>query len=228
MKKFFGKIINYIKNTAWIQPLLIVCVIFLILFLLQPIANGIGSIVSCIGDKNSMTEISYKEYTEKVTASQKGTDSDPIEFIVVFTQDTCEHCKSIKPYINHYVKKNKDVTIYNVDVTFNSKKHRFNDKTIKGSTVHDGLGQLDARINEYYQANPSKNSVNAEPDLSSELVLLGTPTFIWYVNGLEVRIDVNPDTPENNASFSEWIKFPKVEDYADWSEPFVASKLLNN
>ena len=119
MKKFFGKIINYIKNTAWIQPLLIVCVIFLILFLLQPIANGIGSIVSCIGDKNSMTEITFKEYTEmEEEAAQKGTDDDPIEFIVVFTQDDCSHCAAIKPYINHYIKRNDDVKMYNVDVTF--------------------------------------------------------------------------------------------------------------
>lgn len=225
MKKFFGKIINYIKNTAWIQPLLIVCVIFLILFLLQPIANGISSIVSCIGNKNSMTEVTFKEYTELVEeAAQNGTDEDPIQFIVVFTQDGCEHCEAMRPYINHYIQRNEDVQFYNVDVTFNSSKSRFNDKTIKGSTVHEGLGKLDARINEFYQEG---NSVNAEPDESSDLSLLGTPTFMWYVNGLEVRIDVNPATPENHAGFSEYIKFPDSKDYANWDEPFVAEDLLN-
>ena len=50
---------------------------------------------------------------------------------------------------------------------------------------------------------------------------------MWYVNGLEVRIDVNPATPENHAGFSEYIKFPNSKDYANWDEPFVAEDLLN-
>lgn len=229
MKKFFGKITNYIKRTAWIQPLLIVIVIFLILFLLQPIANGISSIVSCIGDTNNMEKISYKKYTEIVeNAEAKGTTEDPIEFVVVFTQDGCVHCKAMKPYINRYVKSKRSnkVKIYNVDITFNSKKSRFADKTIKGSTIYEGLGALDERINEFYEANQTKNNVGAEPNSNEDLKLLGTPTFMWYVNGIEVKIDVNPSTPSNNASFAQYISFPDPADYADWDKPFVAADLL--
>ena len=35
MKEFFKKIAAYIRNTAWIQPILIVIVIFVILFSLN-------------------------------------------------------------------------------------------------------------------------------------------------------------------------------------------------
>lgn len=223
MKKFFGKIIDYIKKTAWIQPLLIVCVIFLILFLLQPIANGIGSIVSCIGDTNEMTEISFKEYTKKVeAAAEKGTDEDPIQFVVVFTQDSCSHCKEMKPYINHYIENSGKIKIYNVDVTYDGDE--FEDSTIKGDTEKGTLRNLDDRIFDFYTEG---NDVGGEPDTSGDgLTLLGTPTFIWYVNGLEVRVDVNPETPSNHASFSEWVKFPKVADYANWSTPFVAKDII--
>lgn len=225
MKKFFSKIINYIKRTAWIQPLLIVVVIFLILFLLNPIANGISSIVSCIGDTNNMEEITFKEYTEKVENSAvKGTDNDPVEFVVVFTSDTCSHCKQMKPYINTYVKsKGSKVKLYNVDVTFNTKKDRYNDKTV----TEERLQNLDERINQYYENNTSKNNVGAEPAGPDEqFQLIGTPMFIWYYNGLEVKVDVNPATINNNTEFREFISFPEVDDFADWDVEFDAKKIL--
>ena len=224
MKKFFGKIFGYIKRTAWIQPLLIVVVIFLILFLLQPIANGISSIVSCIGDTNNMEEISFKEYTNKVEKAKAGTDADPIEFVVVFTADDCSHCKAMKPYINSYVKsKGSKVKIYNVDVTFNSKKDRYNDKTV----TEERLQNLDERINQYYENDTSKNNVGAEPAGADEqFQLIGTPMFIWYYNGWEVKINVNPDSISNNTAFREFISFPEPDDFANWDEEFVASKIL--
>ena len=36
VKAFFAKVGNYIKNSAWIQPILIVVVIFVVLFSLNP------------------------------------------------------------------------------------------------------------------------------------------------------------------------------------------------
>ena len=42
-KAFFAKVGNYIKNTAWIQPLLIVVIIFVALFSLAPLTEAISA-----------------------------------------------------------------------------------------------------------------------------------------------------------------------------------------
>ena len=65
-KAFFKKIKDYIKNTAWIQPILIVIVIFVVLFSLNPLTTAIKNGWTKLTSVNKMETISYGEYVEKV------------------------------------------------------------------------------------------------------------------------------------------------------------------
>ena len=66
---FFVRIWQWIKETAWIQPLLIVGVIFAIIFSITPIYNGIKE----LNDKRNSPDAFYKNYQ----VSLKGAvDSD--------------------------------------------------------------------------------------------------------------------------------------------------------
>ena len=65
VKEFFKKLAAYIKNTAWIQPILIVIVIFVILFSLNPLTNAIKKGWTNLTSVNKMETITYQEYVEK-------------------------------------------------------------------------------------------------------------------------------------------------------------------
>jgi hypothetical protein len=96
IKMFFKKIGAYIKNTAWIQPILIVIVIFVVLFSLNPITEAIKKGWTSITTVNKMETITYKEYVEKV---QTGED-----FVVVFTEKGNETCADLYKKMNEFLK----------------------------------------------------------------------------------------------------------------------------
>ena len=223
MKKFFSKIFNYIKNTAWIQPLLIIVVIFLVLFSLGPIARGISSAWASITSTNKMTKISYDEYLELVYDSKEnGTDDNKDQFIVVFTRDGCTACEAIRPHLNKYISANKSVKIYNVDLTLKSDGETFKDNTI--GKIED-LYDLDDRIKEYAE---SGNDVGIEPytpdqiaDGTSPYYYIQTPLIMWYENGIEVKINIGKSFGDNEyVAFKEYISFPEEDDQANWDVAF--------
>ena len=56
--QFFVRIGRWIKDTAWIQPLLIVGVIFAIIFSIPSIVDGINS----INDRRNSAQEYYKKF----------------------------------------------------------------------------------------------------------------------------------------------------------------------
>ena len=120
IKALFAKIKNYVKNTAWIQPLLIVVVIFVVLFSLGPITEGIKSAWTSITTVNNMEKITFEEYVEKVEKQEAGEQRD---FVVVFTQKGCEYCPSFYKSMNNYLKnghKSADFDIFYIDLSVKS------------------------------------------------------------------------------------------------------------
>ena len=97
VKEFFNKIGAYIKNTAWIQPILIVIVIFVILFSLNPLTAAIKKGWTNLTSVNKMEKITYQEYVEKVYAAEE-------DFVVVFTTKGDEICADLYDSMNQYFK----------------------------------------------------------------------------------------------------------------------------
>lgn len=209
-KTFFAKIGEYLKNTAWIQPLLIVIIIFVVLFSLGPITNAIRSGWTSITTTNHMEKISYKDYVDMV----KSQDKDDDKFVVVFTRKGCDVCpifyKSMNTYLDSQHYKAADFKIYNVDLTLKSstvkasdgkKYSQYKDSSLgivsgKSATKQDIINQdyiwqLDKRIEEfvrtaYEDVDGSNNDMETVSD--STYTYISTPLVIWYDGGLETRI----------------------------------------
>lgn len=107
--QFFVRIGRWIKDTAWIQPLLIVGVIFAIIFSIPSIVSGIND----INDRRNSAE----QYYKKFQVSLKGAETSPAQklldeiylnengssdsmsgqkFFLLFTQSTCSACASAR------------------------------------------------------------------------------------------------------------------------------------
>ena len=110
---FFVKIGRWIKDTAWVQPLLIVGGIFAIIFSIPYISNWVSSWFS---DSNEATSF-YKDYKVSLDGAEKEggqSDADALftymqsddktaadvkkwgeKFFVVFVQEECAGCEDI-------------------------------------------------------------------------------------------------------------------------------------
>ena len=218
MKKenFFTKIINYIKNQAWLAPILIVVVVFVILFSLSPITSGIKTLWAKVTTVNKMEKITYQEYVEKVEA--QAADENAEDFVIVFTRNGCEYCPSFYKSMNSYLKsssyKSAGFKVYNVDVSLKSSKKKidgvkfsvYKDKTLgvlsrvsetsEKILALDSLQQLDKRLQEYY----TYDSAELEAVSDSAYTYVSTPLIIWYSNGLEQRVS-NTFSNDSNLSW---------------------------
>lgn len=111
---FFVKIWNWIKETAWVQPLLIVGLIFGVIFSIPSIVNGI----TALNDDLNSDENFYRGYQKslvdntaseadkltnyiwdrtegnEVSASDKATYGD--KFFLVYVASDCDACKTAR------------------------------------------------------------------------------------------------------------------------------------
>jgi thioredoxin-related protein len=106
--KVFGGIWNWIKETAWVQPLLIVSFIFSIIFSIPTISTWIQDIT----DDLTSPEAYYRNFqvslrNDEESEAQKLVDAMMDEetyqsnekFLLVFVDSTCSACKSFQPAV---------------------------------------------------------------------------------------------------------------------------------
>ena len=245
VKAFFAKVGNYIKNSAWIQPILIVVVIFVVLFSLNPLTNAIKTGWTKITTVNNMEKISFQEYTEMVYEQEDGGE----DFVVVFTSSTCDVCPIFYKSVNEYLKTadyGKNFKIYNVDLSLKSTKikidgtkyKRYKDTTAGlyspvGETKQNILNKdyvqdLDKRLQDFVSAFGDAGYSGLTSISEGSYQYVGTPLVIWYSNGIETRVSNNfkaesqitlkPDGKQATASsFKTYITdFAKESNTADY------------
>lgn len=107
---FFAKIWHWIKETAWVQPLLIVGIIFAVIFSIPSIVNGI----TALNDSLSSSEAYYHKFQQSlVNGSESNADQltnnileiseNPSKeskygekFFLMYVSETCPSCKEAK------------------------------------------------------------------------------------------------------------------------------------
>lgn len=132
--KVFGAIWRWIKETAWVQPLLIVGLIFGLIFSIQPVSKWISGIAESISNnekiykKNKVSLINNRAY-DLIMKDEERFATDE-KYFLVFVEESCANCKEAYPA---FVK------------LFNDKT--FNDITYKMKTIYvdeDGETGADA------------------------------------------------------------------------------------
>ncbi|MCH5179770.1 MAG: hypothetical protein J1F32_00950 [Erysipelotrichales bacterium] len=98
---FFVRIWRWIKETAWVQPLLIVSLIFGIILLIQPISQGITSLVDTIGKrqplyKNNKVSLYDNDAYDLIYDEDTKFAKDD-KYFLVFVQEGCDGCESAYP-----------------------------------------------------------------------------------------------------------------------------------
>ena len=113
MKKFFATIGRFLKNNYWIQPLLLVLIVFILVFSLQGFDSVINSIRNWISPNSkcsACTSMKYDKAKEKLAAIK-----DEEALYVLVYEDDCEACKNIYQKLNNYIKAN-GLTVYSINI----------------------------------------------------------------------------------------------------------------
>jgi hypothetical protein len=109
--KIFGGLWNWIKETAWVQPLLIVGTIFAIIFSIPTITEWVNGIAENINS----AEAYYRNFQKKlegeedsdaqklIDAMMDNSDKFGDKFMVIFVQENCQFCKDAQPALKELV-----------------------------------------------------------------------------------------------------------------------------
>lgn len=109
--KIFGGLWNWIKETAWVQPLLIVGTIFAIIFSIPAITEWVNG----VADSFNSAEAYYRNFQMKlegeedsdaqklINAMVNESDEYGEKFMLVFVQKECQFCKDAQPALKELV-----------------------------------------------------------------------------------------------------------------------------
>lgn len=120
--RLFGGIWNWIKETAWVQPLLIVSFIFSIIFSIPTISSWIQDIADDLTSpeayyRNFQVSLRNDEGSEAQKLVDAMMDDAPYQnnekFLLVFVDSTCSACKTLQPAIKLLVENTRQY--YNPD-----------------------------------------------------------------------------------------------------------------
>lgn len=114
---FFRNIWRYIMTNAWIQPILIVALIFAIIFGLTGIPKLVDTVKGWFDDSADSKiktkyrkVIDYDDFMEMYNSNKK--------FVVVFGADDCSNCKSLYSTINKYMDDEEHENLVNDKIYF--------------------------------------------------------------------------------------------------------------
>lgn len=178
MKKignFFSRIWQWLKDTAWIQVILIVGGLITIILCIPPVVSAISNAIENSKQTNFYTKhrITYTEYLDLQKDQEPGDEN---QYIVLFYDETCSHCSAIEKYVEAFYKTYKDEVIYTIDVSDDDYITEANKDTLIDvyAPVYDNMASTDKNPN--YETFPTEG--------------ISTPTFVLIRNNSPLKISL--------------------------------------
>lgn len=128
---------GYIKENAWLQPIVIVALIFGLVFGFQGIVNGVEKIKANIANK----EENKDRYTKLTMAQVREKLDNGDDFALFIGAHDCVYCNDFKTVVNKYISSTGNM-IYYIDI------HDTSDSTIDSKYLVEWaemLGDIDTR-----------------------------------------------------------------------------------
>lgn len=108
ISKCVKTVFNYIKENEWLQPLVIVALIFALVFSVQGIVSGTRKLIDRIHDRNNETE----QYTVIKMVDLKARLNAGEDFVFYIGYDACSACDAYNTAVNKYVQSTGNIFYY--------------------------------------------------------------------------------------------------------------------
>lgn len=207
-KGFFG-LINWIKTTAWIQPLLIVAVILGIILCIKPIGSLIGNLFN-----PDTTYQFYRQHTADMDDVLTVMNKDGTSIVLFYSEDSSS--KDAETAIINFNAANPSVSWYCINVDGTSDEENDLGQTEKEQLQDQFANEfLDQYDNLYYELPESMKDSNYPTTLATDSAAIPTPLFARYDKGelYGVKVGVNSTNPGKdldnfiNGTKEDWANF---------------------
>lgn len=134
MKNVFKKVINYIKESAWIQPILFVVVIMALILGIQGVGKAVNKAKDFSCSCNDKNEVKLYKKILAEDALEKINDGD--EFVLYIGYETCSGCQAFEPVLKRYAKDYPNKKIYYLSIQQND-EGEYKDATLTADILQE-------------------------------------------------------------------------------------------
>jgi len=216
MKTFFKKISELIKNNYWLQPLLLVALVFALVFGISQFSSLATFFEKLFATKEYPTTCEEVTYTEAIT-KWEATDNDTADtaddtYILLIGSTDCAACQTLYPILNDYLEINTQFEVDYINVaedtnyvgeyffldvfqwfpigsTYDKNTTYYEDKTL----TSDSYDVLESNVTAYGASDYFSNSFTA----------LETPSILFIENGEISRIWVITNIETGSEAFTQ-------------------------
>lgn len=189
MKRFFGAIKKFFAKNYWLQPVLLVAIVFILVFSIQgftALFNNISDQLSGKDKCNTCTDVSFDDVMDEVADA---TDEAPV--FVLITTDECAECVSAYKYIDRWLRANPDYRIFRIEIQENDEKTEVDNPVYDDETItKEKLDTLKMDIYDYLKYSPNVEKDDRPTADTSTDFAITCPTLVRYgSNGLIVDVE---------------------------------------
>lgn len=181
IKNFFSKIKDFIGKNYWLQPVLLVAIVFAVVFSITGISDLFTTIKGWFTPNTDTcircTSYRSSQYNLFHTAINAATDEQDPVFIVI-TQNNCSSCSTLYPLLNRFLDANRDFRIYQLKMEYNDQGDIIFD-SINSKSDYTALAQAlyDVALGNGDSASSLQSAMFNGTEIS-----FATPTLLIYAN----------------------------------------------
>ena len=219
-KGFFG-LIDWVKNTAWIQPLLIVGLIFGVILSIKPVTGWIDGLLN--------PDQTYAFYNEHETEFTKDFDDklkekskDGKTVIAIYYSDADSTCASIEKTLRSFAASNNEVEWYCVNTNYTG------DDAEEKQDLLDEYIDIDCYDVSYRQMFVYKDLVDKSyedkwVDETGKLTL-PLPLFVRYETGNIYGVKPNVNSSKTYDDLERFVIGDKTTDWNKTLDEYILSR----
>jgi hypothetical protein len=134
MKSFWDKVTKMLADNYWLQPVLLVSLVFVLVFSLQAVPGLVRTVQGWFDTNEECENCTFTNYNQVAGEITRSTTT-----YVLITQKSCAACKSFYPVVDRFLEANKDIKLWVIDIEKVS--DLYNDSTLTDVLLRD-FGQL--------------------------------------------------------------------------------------
>lgn len=186
MKNFWDKVTKILADNYWLQPVLLVSLVFVLVFSLQAVPGIVNTVQGWFQTNEECENCTFSTYSSVAGEITKSTST-----YVLITQDSCSACKSFYPIVDRFLEANEDIKIFVIDIEKVS--DLYNDATLSDETLYEFGKLVDVGIT----SSNFATIYNAQTDFYDFL----TPTLVEFNSNKAVKALVGSSTYIQLADF---------------------------
>ena len=162
MSRFFELIKKFLSKNYWLQPVLLVAVIFALVFSIQGITTLVENISSSLSGEGKCTQCKDITYEQLEAKLEDATDESPI--IVLITTDDCAECEAVYKKLDVFVKNNPEYKVFRIEIQEDEEESQVGKEVYDDDTLTKAkLDALKMNIFEWLK-DSDKTGLNNKPD----------------------------------------------------------------